>query len=222
MLWRETVDGCDRVSLSLSPDEDIRGAWGFDYDFRLCLQIELTADSLHMALTVDNESDASFLSFSGCFHTYFRTSDIRGCEVSGLEGLEYIDKVEGYTHKTQRKGAPLDISAEASGCTAVGDEYFIDRIYTLPCEEDSRDRLVLTDRNSSVGAVVVEKSASWPNWVVFNPWEAGKRGTRGPDFDDDGYNYMVCLEPTVALEPTVVRPNGRWTGSQTLTIRKVA
>ena len=206
------------MTLALVPDEDTRGAWGFDFDFRLTLQIELTADSLHMSLSVNNDNDVTLLPFSGCFHTYFRTADIRGCDVAGLQGLEYIDKVDGYTHKTQRSDAPLDISAEATGATAVGDEYFIDRIFILP--EGSRDRLVLTDRNSSVGNIIVDKSTSWPNWVVFNPWEAGKRGTRGPDFDDDGYNYMVCLEPTVALEPVVVQPKSRWTGSQTLTIHK--
>ena len=26
----------------------------------------------------------------------------------------------------------------------------------------------------------------------------GKQGVRGPDFDDDGYKCMICVEPAVA------------------------
>ena len=32
----------------------------------------------------------------------------------------------------------------------------------------------------------------------------GKQGERGPDFDDDGYKYMICVEPAVARPSTPV------------------
>jgi D-hexose-6-phosphate mutarotase len=40
----------------------------------------------------------------------------------------------------------------------------------------------------------------------------GKKGKRGPDFDDDGYKHMVCIEPANATTPVLLEPDLEWTG----------
>ena len=68
----------------------------------------------------------------------------------------------------------------------------------------------------------LEQTASYRDTVVFNPWVEGKRGpTRGPDFDDDGYHYMLCVEPAVARDrgPVALAAGESWAGKQTITIR---
>jgi hypothetical protein len=61
-------------------------------------------------------------------------------------------------------------------------------------------------------AFEVRMSSSWGDFVVFNPGVDGKRGARGPDFDDDGYKFMVCLEPAVVSAPVEVAAGAEWAG----------
>lgn len=215
MQDRTTLPNIDKITMVLYPDEDIRTSWNFNYAFRLKFEIELSPDSLWVNFIVENMSENVPLPFTGCLHTYFTTPDVRKCQVMGLQGLTYIDKVDGFVQKHQPEDGLFSVPEEVSVFNSDA-EYFIDRIYVLP--DDSHDTLSFVDNGMERREYLVEKSSSWPNWVVFNPWEAGKRGSKGPDFDDDGYNYMLCLEPTVALEPIVVSPKCYWNGSKKITI----
>ena len=60
----------------------------------------------------------------------------------------------------------------------------------------------------------------WSNTVVFNPWVDGKRGSKGPDFDDDGYKFMFCVEPAVAhpSAPIVLATGEAWQGECLISI----
>ena len=46
----------------------------------------------------------------------------------------------------------------------------------------------------------------------------GKQGERGPDFDDDGYKYMICVEPAVARPsaPVELAIGESWTEGELL------
>lgn len=157
------------------------------------------------------------MQFTGCFHTYFKTQDIRQCYVSGLQGLTFIDKVDGYKEKNQCASSNLSISEEASQLEVMEGKYFIDRIYK---NAEAANCLELIDHGAGL-ITKVEKSSSWPNWVVFNPWVEGKKGDRGPDFDDDGYNFMLCLEPAIAIAPVVLPPSNSWMGTQLITLTPI-
>ena len=198
----------------------------FDYraPFRLTMAIQLTLDSLSMTLDAINLS-ADAMPFTGCLHPYFRTDDINNISIQGLAGSTYIDKVDGYKEKCLSPSAPqMSIAGEvlsfALGCESAVDQanYFIDRVFK-PTEGNALS-LQLLDRN--IGDILdITKSASWPNWVVFNPWIEGKRGEKGPDFDDDGYKYMVCVEPAVALQPIVLQSFESWRGILTLSAKQM-
>ena len=94
-----------------------------------------------------------------------------------------------------------------------GSEGFVDRIY-----RKAGAATAMVDRGAGTH-YDIEHSATWPDAVVFNPWESGKRGERGPDFDDDGYLHMLCVESAIATTPILLQPGGEWTGSQTIRVQ---
>ena len=48
--------------------------------------------------------------------------------------------------------------------------------------------------------------------VVWNPWQ--EKAEAMSDFDDSGYNNMVCVEPGYVAERMKLSPGDEWTGSQ--------
>ncbi len=107
------------------------------------------------------------------------------------------------------------ISVEAAAADSQG---FVDRVYYAA----ARRRLRLEDLGMGPGpkggAYEVHQSASFPDTVVFQPWETGKLGPAHPDFDDDGFNFMLCVEAAVAREPAEVAPLESWSGFQEITV----
>jgi glucose-6-phosphate 1-epimerase len=192
--------------------------------FRLKMTIQLTLDSLSMALDVANIGDDD-MHFTSCLHPYFHTEDINNISIQGLAGLTYIDKVDGYREKLLNPSAhEISVAEEVlsfvpdSESTVDKANYFVDRVFKHA--DDTSLSLQLIDRN--IGDVLeITKSASWPNWVVFNPWIEGKKGEKGPDFDDDGYKFMVCIEPAAALLPIVLKQSESWQGTLTLSSRRL-
>merc|ERR1712190_660162 len=64
--------------------------------------VKLTATSLTMRLKVTNSGDADF-NYQALLHTYFRIPDIANVAISGLKGLNYIDKVAGGKTKAENR-----------------------------------------------------------------------------------------------------------------------
>lgn len=130
----------------------------------------------------------------------------------GLAGAWFEDKVDGRKRK-QQAAEPLALvpaAAESGG--------YVDRVYA---HASALSRAMRLDVGAGLDAAAsalrsayeVEMSGSWPDFVVFNPGLDGKRGAKGPDFDDDGYKAMVCVEPAVAAAPVELEAPGEWVGS---------
>lgn len=232
---RITSAESDEVTLSLdSSDSDMQDVcteWKFPYAFTISVTVVLTLTSLSMKFTVMNKGNVP-LPFTGCLHTYLRTADSSSCRIEGLHNMSFVDKVDGYTRRPPPATLPkvvsgLDIAQEMISCAHLADgKYFLDRIYDK-VNTNEASTLVLIDESGEFqsraghGRVIktsVEQSASWPQWVVFNPWVEGKRGDKGPDFDDDGYKHMICLEPAVATDAVTVSPGQSWVGTQHLSV----
>ena len=128
--------------------------------------------SLTLQLTVANDSkDREFL-FENCLHTYFAVSDVTAVAISGLNGVNYLDKVASFLEKTET-GDPIRISSE------------VDRTYlntTGPVE-------ILDPRLGR--RIRVEKSGS-ASTVLWNPWIT--KAQQMSDFGNEEYEQMVCVE----------------------------
>ncbi len=126
---------------------------------------------LSMTLSVQNQSDTS-ASFEAALHTYFAVSDVRQADITGLEGVDFLDKVDAGMRKNQGD-KPI---------TFIGET---DRVYV-----DTQSACVLTDPGMS-RRITVKKSGSDAT-VVWNPWTDRARALA--DLGKDNWTSMVCIE----------------------------
>lgn len=140
--------------------------------------------SLTMELTVANSGAAPF-SFESCLHTYFEIGDIRQVRVVGLQGVRYHDQLLAADR------------TETAAAICFGAE--TDRIY-----QDSGATVEIIDPVLE-RTIEVSKTGS-KSTVVWNPWIEKSR--RMPDFGDDEYLRMVCVESGNVREHTVTLAPG--------------
>jgi D-hexose-6-phosphate mutarotase len=144
-------------------------------------------DKLTLELIITNCSRDKQFSFENCLHTYFHVGDISQVSIHGLKGATYLDKVDGYAQKTEQPDA-ITISSE------------VDRTYL-----DTTSTVEIRDR-SLKRKIIVEKSGS-NSTVVWNPWIA--KSQQMPDFGDDEYKQMVCVESGNVGRNKIVLSPGR-------------
>jgi glucose-6-phosphate 1-epimerase len=155
--------------------------------------IVTASQSLTLQLVVTNESKDADLDFENCLHSYFEVGDVTAISIGGLKGLNYLDKAAGFVEKT-----------EASDALRIASE--VDRIYlnaTGPVE-------ILDPR---LGRKILIKKEASASTVVWNPWIAKAR--QMPDFGDEEYERMVCVESGNVASNGLSLPPG---GTSTLTV----
>jgi glucose-6-phosphate 1-epimerase len=124
----------------------------------------------------------------------------------GLSGSMYIDKVDGFKEKREEdENITISTASIASGG-------YVDRIY-----KSAPRQLFLADTGIK-SVYEISQSESYMETVVFNPWETGKKGPQHPDFDDDGFNYMICVEAAAVINPVELLAGGVWHGDQLISI----
>jgi len=130
------------------------------------------SEALTLQLIVTNKSAEDPLTFENCFHTYFDVGDVTSISIVGLKGVSYLDKVANFAQRTEANDA-LRISSE------------VDRIYF-----DTTGPVEIHDPRLG-RKIRIEKQGS-NSTVVWNPWIA--RSQQMPDFGNDEYQRMVCIE----------------------------
>jgi D-hexose-6-phosphate mutarotase len=141
---------------------------------RLEVEIRL-ADHLWMELRTTNLSDR-VLPIGVGLHSYFDVSSAAQVTIPALTGLDYLDKPSGFARRTQSR--PLVVEGE------------IDRVYL-----DPPAAVALIDP-AREGVLEIH---AWGNTdlVVWNPGPGVAKAM--PDFDDEAYLDMLCIEPALAL-----------------------
>jgi len=152
------------------------------------------AEFLQLELNITNNSKDESFSFENCLHTYFEVGDISTISITGLKGVEYLDKVANFARKTETNDS-IQISSE------------VDRIYL-----DTTSAVEIHDQ--SLGRTIrVEKQGSLST-VVWNPWIA--KAQQMPDFGNDEYQRMVCVESGNVSSNQIKLPPGE---SSRLTVK---
>lgn len=180
---RPLSDGSTRVSFELPGNNMPEAQWEVSCRVRLVITVgaELTMD-----LVTDNTGEDTF-TLGEALHTYFAISDVANVKITGLDGRQYRDKVEGMALKQQ--SGDIDIPGE------------VDRVYL-----DTEDVCRIEDSGLK-RAIVINKRGSRAT-VVWNPWseKAAKMGDFG---SDTGWRNMLCVESANAAENVVeVGPHG--------------
>lgn len=168
----------DRVRLEFELEESsaTRAQWPHPTPVRNIITV---GRALEVELVTTNAGNTP-VTIGDAFHTYFTVGDVRQVSIHGLEGCDFLDKVDGGQRKTQ------------SGPVTIGQE--VDRIYLNTgnsCEI----------RDSSMHRRIKISSSGSRSTVVWNPWieKANKMG----DFGPDGYLGMLCVETANAAEDVV-------------------
>lgn len=174
--------GETQVTLGLKDTDESREIWPYAFD----LTFEMTIGSaLTLALVTRNLGDQAF-PITQALHTYFKIGDINPARVLGLEGLAYIDKMDGEVTKTQ------------SGVVTIAEP--VDRIYL-----DAPSELVIDD--PALGRRIQITSTGSQTAVVWNPWIEGS--AQMGDLGDQDYQHFVCVETVNAAKDVIeVPPSG--------------
>jgi len=154
-----------RFRLPTSPE-------GAAYPPFLAEYVVTVSQSLQLELIITNKSTTAPLEYEDCFHTYFQVDDIAAVSIAGLKGLEYLDKVTGFSKKTETDDA-IRISSE------------VDRVYLNATG-------TVDIRDARLGRVIRVEKENSASTVVWNPWIA--KAQQMADFGDDEYQKMVCVE----------------------------
>lgn len=161
----------DWIAANTLPDGSLQVSFRLPADDRFEVTLVVTVGpSLRMELAVTNTSGAP-CSFENCLHTYFHIGDIHQLQVVGLQGARYYD---------QLLASEVTETAEAIRFNAETDRIFQDTTAPVTIIDPALDR-----------AIRIAKTGS-KSTVVWNPWSA--KSQRMPDFGDDEYLRMVCVE----------------------------
>jgi glucose-6-phosphate 1-epimerase len=155
------------VTLSTQSDESTRQWW--PADFRLVYRVIFGAE-LVLELTTTNTGSAP-LRLEEALHTYYAVGDASRAPVSGLDGVQYIDKTDSFRKKIQ--AADVEIAAET------------DRVYL------KTDNALLLSDHVLQRRILVAKQNSWTT-VVWNPWSEKSAGMK--DLGEGQWKGMLCIE----------------------------
>lgn len=175
------------VELALAPSDFTRSYW--PHEFELSLRVQLGAQ-LRLDLTAHN-TDGQPVELTAALHTYFRVGEIGQVAISGLDGVGYIDKLDGDRQKLQQ------------GDIRIAE--MVDRIYV------GTSGACVIDDDALGRRIVVGKEGS-NSVVVWNPW--AEEAKKIADMADEEYREFVCVETTNAGGDVVTLAPG---ASHTLT-----
>ncbi|KAI5707491.1 hypothetical protein M8J77_003722 [Diaphorina citri] len=181
------------VIFSLMDNEYTRCMW--NYPFRLTYRLILREKELHFNIGVYNPSNDLAFNFNLLLHTYLKVPDVRRCQVNGLYGCHYIDKV-------------LDNQLFRETRETVSVSSLTDRIYQNTCQEH-----VVT--NVVSGRKMRLQKYNFPDTVIWNPWDTGRDMK---DFGDDEYPNMICVEAGHVTSPVLLHPGTTFEASQILQV----
>ena len=180
---RQPNAGSVEITLAMRSGEATRKLWPHEFVLKSTVTV---GAALNMALNVANIGRGD-LTITEALHTYFSILDIHKVSVTGLADTDYIDKVAGGA--LARQGSePIAFVGE------------IDRAYL-----DTTAACVLEDPRLGRRIVIGKKGSD--STVVWNPWIA--KAARMPDFGDDEWPGMVCIETANAGRNAVTIKPGK-------------
>jgi glucose-6-phosphate 1-epimerase len=186
--WRFIGVENEHAAFELRNDERT-AQWPHAFIARLL--VGLSATALELTLEVENTGDSAF-DFTAALHTYLRVDALEDAAVTGLQGCDCEDSAGG---GMLRREDNYEVRFDGE----------IDRIYN-----DVVAPLTLAD---GTGELSIEQEG-FADAVVWNPG-AALAATIG-DLAPDDYRRFVCIEAATVLQPQLLAPGERWSGTQRL------
>jgi glucose-6-phosphate 1-epimerase len=175
-------DGGLMLRLSL-PDSPAAALFPqFTAEYRLTVGQTLSAEFI-----VTNDSLDQEFTFENCLHAYFQIGDITAVSVTGLKGADYLDKVDGFARKTER--------AEHVRFSRETDSVYLNTPAAVEIHDSKLQRRIRIEKSGSLST------------VVWNPWV--DKSQQMPDFGNEEYKEMLCVEPGNVGENKITLPAGK-------------
>lgn len=143
------------------------------------------SDSLSAELLVANQSGQA-VKFENCLHTYFTVGDINAVSVAGLKGVEYLDALESRKRTTE--------TDEVICLNGEVDRIYVNSTQPIEIRDEALRRVIRVEKEHSQSS------------VVWNPWMAKAKAM--PDYGDDEYQRMVCVESGNVAQNEITLPPG--------------
>jgi glucose-6-phosphate 1-epimerase len=183
------------LTFTLGPTELSRSL-GYD-QFRLAFELVI-GRTLGMKLTVANDA-AEPLLFEEALHTYYAVADIHEVNITGLDGVTYLDKTDGFKPKVQH--GPVTFTGQT------------DRVYL-----DTAGTCVIHDvaGKRSIEVAKVHSNTT----VVWNPWDTG--AAKLPDLENTEWHEFVAVETVNAAKDAITLAHGAtYTMEAHVSVRKL-
>jgi D-hexose-6-phosphate mutarotase len=171
-----------RFSLSETSESATWPAFSANY-------VVTVTDILKLDLIVTNAEPNEDFTFESCLHTYFAVGDVNAVSVQGLKGVSYLDKVDNFAHKTE--------TADAIKFASEVDRVYMDTTGPIEILDPALHRRIRIEKCGSAST------------VVWNPWIAKSR--QMPDFGNDEYKQMLCVESGNVAKNKITLPPGKST-----------
>ena len=161
-------DGSTLIELGLADTPQSRELWPHPFGLRLRVRVSTELDVELTMLNTGHEP----MTCSAALHSYFAVSEVASIRVRGLEGTPFMDTVQSVPVPGV-EDQPLVIRSET------------DRIYL-----DTESRCSIDDPGLRRCIRIAKRGSR--STVVWNPWIA--KSARMPDFGDDEFHRMLCIE----------------------------
>ena len=198
--FRVTSTRADADATTICLELDNHSAPWPDWQGKLRLEFEVRlGDCLWMELRTQNLASDPIV-ISNALHSYLAISEREQVRIPALTGLDYLDKPQSYRPVTQTDAVTIDAE--------------IDRVYQKPPTV-----IELVDDHWKTMTTV----ESWgnANIVLWNPGPEKARAMA--DFDNAGFEHMVCIEPANALDCAIeLKPGESHRLGQTLRVDQIA
>ena len=162
----------DVVTLATESDDGTRRWW--PHEFRLVHRVTVGAE-LKLELIATNTGSTAF-HFEEALHTYHHVGDAQQVRVAGLDGVTFLDNVDGNREKVQRGDVIL---------TQATDNAYLNTESALTLIDPMLRRQIQIAKGNSRST------------VVWNPWESGAKAMA--DLGDDEWRQFACVEASNIL-----------------------
>jgi glucose-6-phosphate 1-epimerase len=166
----------------------------WQHHFRISYRIILREKELHLNVGVYNPSEKASFDFNLLLHAYFKCPDVRRCQVTGLNGVTFLDR----TRMTEGPpGSPPHVPAYQECREVVTLAEMTERVYIHTPPEH-----IVT--NVVSGRKMRIQKYNFPDTVIWNPWE--QRAKEMADFGDDEHPNMICVNGGHVGQPVTLLP----------------
>lgn len=182
----------------------------WQHHFKISYRIILREKELHLNIGVYNPSKEGSFDFNVMLHSYFKCPDVRRCQVTGLNGITFLDRTR--TGPEGPPGSPPPQPPAYQECREVVTlNEWTDRVYiNTPLPHEHIVTNVVSGRKMRI------QKYNLPDTIIWNPW--AEKAKELSDFGDDEHPNMICVNPGHVSTPVTLLPGQAYEASLILQV----